>query len=262
MSGEPWLRLAAFCAIFATVALWELLAPRRTEPMLRHQRWPANLLLVVIDILLMRLLLPAGAVGVAMVAQQQQWGLLHLVDLPPMATIVLAIILLDAIVYWQHRLFHRMPLLWRLHRVHHADIHLDVTSGLRFHPLEIGLSMLIKMGAVILLGADPLAVILFEVILNGMALFNHGNIRLPERLDHILRWLWVTPDMHRIHHSTESGEFNRNFGFNLSCWDRLFASYRARPQAGQLGMAIGLPNWRDGRTASLIWMLRMPWLPL
>ncbi len=235
------------------------MAPRRAEPMLRSLRWRGNLLLVLIDTLLVRLLIPLGAAGIA---ARQQWGLLHQWNLPPLIAIVLAVVALDLVIYWQHRLFHRIPLLWRLHRVHHADIRLDVSSALRFHPLEILLSMGIKIAAVIAIGADPLAVVAFEAILNGMAMFNHGNLRLPQAIERPLRWLLVTPDMHRIHHSTIAEEFNRNFGFNLSCWDRLFASYRDQPREGQLRMAIGLPAWRDSRTASLGWMLRLPWQPL
>ncbi|MDQ6951056.1 MAG: sterol desaturase family protein [Mariprofundales bacterium] len=264
MNHDTLLRLGAFLFIFATIALWERIAPRRDEPMLRAKRWPTNLLLIVIDTVTLRLLLPTtGSIAVAVLAQQHHWGVLQQMQLPPVLAIAIAIIALDAVIYWQHRLFHRMPLLWRLHRVHHTDIRLDTTSALRFHPVEIFLSMLIKMVAIIVLGVDPLAVVLFEVTLNGMALFNHGNIRLPHAIDRALRWLWVTPDMHRIHHSVETEEFNRNFGFNLSCWDRIFGSYQAQPQAGQLGMTIGLPDWRNAdTTANLLWMLKLPWLPL
>jgi len=256
MTDESLLRLILFVGIFTAVAWWERLAPRRSEPMERTQRWRSNLLLVVIDSLLVRLLIPIGAAGFA---AQQQWGLLHQIEVPHLLAIALAVVVLDGIIYWQHRLFHYFPLLWRLHRVHHADIHLDVSSGLRFHPIEILLSMAIKVAAVVALGIDPLAVLIFEVLLNGMAMFNHGNIRLPQAVDHRLRMWVVTPDMHRIHHSTLLQEYNRNFGFNLSCWDRLFGSYCDQPQAGQLQMKIGLDEWRDGRTAELGWMLRLPW---
>jgi len=259
IANDASLRLICFVAIFVAVAVWERLASRRNEPMQRQQRWRANFLLVLIDSMVVRLLIPMGAAGFA---ASQQWGLLHQLDLPSLLAIGLAVVLLDGIIYWQHRLFHRIPLLWRLHRVHHADIHLDVSSALRFHPIEILLSMVIKVVAVVLLGIDPVAVLIFEVLLNGMAMFNHGNIRLPLALDGALRWLVVTPDMHRIHHSVFADEFNSNFGFNLSCWDRCFASYCDQPQAGQLQMEIGLPQWRDARTASLLWMLRLPWKPL
>jgi len=263
MGHEMLLRLGAFSAIFTAIALWEWLAPRRNEAMLRNRRWPANLLLIVIDSLTLRILLPTtGSVAMALWADQQHWGLLHLLSLPSPFATTLAIILLDAIIYWQHRLFHTTSLLWRLHRVHHTDTHLDVSSALRFHPIDILLSMLIKMAAILALGADPVAVVIFEITLNGMALFNHGNIRLPRAIDRLLRWLWVTPDMHRIHHSTLPQEFNRNFGFNLSCWDRLFGSYIDQPQAGQLGMKIGQNRWRDSRTANLLWMLKLPWQSL
>ncbi|MDX8413607.1 MAG: sterol desaturase family protein [Mariprofundales bacterium] len=256
MTEETLLRLTLFIAIFTTVALWERLVPRRNEPMNRPQRWRSNLLLVVIDSLLVRLLIPIGAAGFA---AQQQWGLLHHIALPHLLEIALAVVVLDGIIYWQHRLFHRTPLLWQLHRVHHADTHLDVSSALRFHPIEILLSMVIKITAVVALGIDPVAVLIFEVLLNGMAMFNHGNIHLPQAVDHWLRMWVVTPDMHRIHHSTLPQEFNRNFGFNLSCWDRMFGSYCNLPQAGQLQMQIGLAEWRDRRTAELGWMLWLPW---
>jgi len=256
VTHESLLRLGLFIGIFAIIALWERLAPRRSEAMQRQRRWRSNLLLVAINSLLVRLLIPVGAAGFA---AQQQWGLLHWLDLPALLSIALAVVLLDGIIYWQHRLFHRIPLLWRLHRVHHADTHLDVSSGLRFHPVEILLSMVIKIAAVVVLGVDPVAVLMFEVLLNGMAMFNHGNVRLPLPTDRWLRLLVVTPDMHRIHHSILSNEYNRNFGFNLSCWDRIFASYCDQPQAGQLQMVIGLPEWRDDRTAGLGWMLRLPW---
>ncbi len=250
------LRLGCFITIFLMVAGWETLAPRRGEAMLRRDRWRGNLLLVAVDTLLLRLLVPMGAAGVAAACD---WGVLRQVDLPRFVSVLLAVVLLDLVIYWQHRLFHRLPLLWRLHRVHHADIRLDVTSALRFHPLEILLSMAIKIAAVVLIGADALAVLLFEVLLNGMAMFNHGNIRLSQSLDRVLRLFVVTPDMHRIHHSVDADEYNRNFGFNLACWDRLFASYRDAPRQVQLRMTIGLPEWRGMETASLLWMLRLLW---
>ncbi|RMH50584.1 MAG: sterol desaturase family protein [Zetaproteobacteria bacterium] len=226
--------------------------------MVRRVRWPGNFALLALDVLLLRLLFPLGAAGFAAL---WPWGLLHMVPLPGWLAGLLAVVLLDLVIYWQHRLFHRLPLLWRLHRVHHTDPRLDVSSALRFHPLEILLSMAIKVAAIALIGAGATAVLCFEVLLNGMAMFNHGNIALPGRIERSLRRWLVTPDMHRIHHSVVAGEYNSNFGFNLSCWDRLFGSYRAAPRGGQRGMTIGLQQWRDPAACGRLgWMLRAPWM--
>jgi sterol desaturase/sphingolipid hydroxylase (fatty acid hydroxylase superfamily) len=255
---EPWIRLGAFASVFATMALWELMAPRRPQAVGRLRRWPGNLGVVVIDTLLVRLIFPTAAVGVALVAQVGGWGLLPALDAPSWLAIVIAVIVLDLAIYLQHVLFHAVPVLWRLHRMHHADLEIDVTTGARFHPIEILLSMAIKLGVVAALGAPAVAVLIFEVLLNATSMFNHGNVRLPQRFDRVLRWLVVTPDMHRVHHSILPRETNSNFGFNLPWWDRLFGTYRAQPQAGHGAMTIGIEQFRDPRELRLDRMLLQP----
>jgi sterol desaturase/sphingolipid hydroxylase (fatty acid hydroxylase superfamily) len=255
---EPWIRLGAFASVFATMALWELMAPRRPQAVGRLRRWPGNLGVVVIDTLLVRLIFPTAAVGVALVAQVGGWGLLPALDAPSWLAIIIAVIALDLAIYLQHVLFHAVPVLWRLHRMHHADLEIDVTTGARFHPIEILLSMAIKLGVVAALGAPAVAVLIFEVLLNATSMFNHGNVRLPQRLDRVVRWLVVTPDMHRVHHSILPRETNSNFGFNLAWWDRLFGTYRAQPQAGHAAMTIGIEQFRDPRELRLDRMLLQP----
>jgi len=250
---EAVIRLGFFLGIFAVVALWEVLAPRRALTVSRALRWGNNIGLVALNTVLLRLLFPAAAVGMAAFAAEQGWGLLNYYQLPFWLAVPLAVIVLDFVIWLQHVMVHAIPALWRLHRVHHADLDYDLTTGARFHPLEIILSMLIKFATIMVLGPPVVAVILFEVILNGMAMFNHGNVRLPARLDRVLRWLVVTPDMHRVHHSWEDDETNSNFGFNLSWWDRLFGTYRDQPRAGHEGMTIGIRGYRDTRQVS--------WLP-
>lgn len=231
--------------IFLLMALWEWHAARRPQAIVRRRRWPANLSIVALDALLVRLLFPAAAVGAALYASGQGWGLFNLVAMADWLAVLLAVLLLDVTIYFQHRLFHALPWLWRLHRMHHADLEYDVTTGLRFHPLEILLSMIIKITLVVLLGAPALAVLIFEVLLNATSLFNHGNVRLPLSLDRWLRLLLVTPDMHRVHHSIIRAETDSNFGFSVPWWDRLFATYRAQPAAGHLGMTIGIEAFRS-----------------
>jgi len=250
---EAAIRLGFFLGIFAAMALWELAAPRRTLTVPKSIRWVNNLGLVALNTLLLRLLFPAAAVGMAALATDQGWGLLHHFQVPFWPAVVISVVTMDFVIWLQHVMVHAIPLLWRLHRVHHADPDYDVTTGARFHPIEIILSMLIKFATILLLGPPVMGVILFEVILNGMAMFNHGNVRLPQRLDQVLRWLVVTPDMHRVHHSVEDDEANSNFGFNLSCWDRLFGTYRDQPRGGHQGMTIGIHHYRQPRQVS--------WLP-
>jgi len=254
---ESLIRLGAFFGVLFIMACWQALAPRRS---LRfgYRRWPANLGIVLVNVLLVRFVMPAGAVGIAVWAGSHHFGLMHWLDMPHAWAAVLAVILLDGIIYAQHVLFHAVPLLWRLHMVHHADQDIDVTTGLRFHPVEIILSMLIKMAVVALLGAPAPAVILFEVILNGMAMFNHANVRLPFGFDAVLRLALVTPDMHRVHHSVIRRETNSNYGFNLSIWDRIFGTYRAQPAQGHDGMTIGLAHYQSARPGGLGWMLVLP----
>jgi len=255
--NESIIRLSTFFGILVIMACWQSLAPRR---MLRfgYRRWPANLGIVLLDAIIVRLLMPAGAVGIAIWAEHAHFGLLHWLGVPYTGSVIASAILLDGIIYAQHVLFHAIPLLWRLHMVHHADQDIDVTTGLRFHPIEILLSMLIKMAVVALLGVPALAVILFEIILNGMAMFNHANVRLPLRFDAILRLVLVTPDMHRVHHSIIRRETNSNFGFNLSIWDRIFGTYQAQPRDGHDGMTIGLAQYQSEKSDGFKWMLALP----
>jgi len=258
---EGMIRLLPFFIIFVMMALLEWWFPRRLLNQNKAARWWGNLSLVVLNTIVARLLfvvLGTSTIAWAWWIHSQGWGLLPLLHLPDAVILVLSVLLLDLVIYWQHRLFHTIPWLWQLHRVHHADRNLDVSSGLRFHPVEIVLSLLIKLTVIALLGAPALAVIVFEVILNGMAMFNHANVRLPLLLDTRLRWLLMTPDAHRIHHSVLAKEYNSNYGFNISWWDRCFASYTAQPKEGQLGMTIGLPAYQDAPTEKLLWMLRLP----
>jgi sterol desaturase/sphingolipid hydroxylase (fatty acid hydroxylase superfamily) len=256
---EAAIRLGFFLGIFAAMALWEVLAPRRALSVSKALRWVNNLALVAFNTLLLRLLFPAAAVGMAVFAADQGWGLLNYYGIPAWLAIPIAVSAMDFVIWLQHVMVHAVPALWRLHRVHHADLDYDLTTGARFHPLEIILSMLIKFATITVLGPPVVAVILFEVILNGMAMFNHGNVSLPPVLDRMLRWLIVTPDMHRVHHSVEDDETNSNFGFNLSWWDRLFGTYRDQPRAGHEGMSIGIRGYRQPREVSrLPGMLALP----
>ncbi|MGB5472008.1 MAG: sterol desaturase family protein [Gammaproteobacteria bacterium] len=242
---ETTIRLAAFFGVFLAMAAWEVLAPRRSLTQPKGSRWLNNITLVVLNTLLLRLLFPTAAVGVAALCNERQWGLFNQVDIPDILAVVATVVILDGLIYLQHVMFHAVPALWRLHRVHHADLDFDVTTGARFHPIEIILSMLIKFAAIVLLGPPLLAVVIFEVVLNATSMFNHGNVRLPLWLDRYLRLFIVTPDMHRVHHSHLEHETNSNFGFSLSLWDRLLGTYRAQPEDGHTGMTIGIDTWRD-----------------
>ncbi len=255
---EHAIRFAAFGGVLGAMMLWELLAPRRRQAIGRLRRWPGNLGVVALDTLLVRLLFPMAAVGTALVVETRGWGLLHALATPAWLAVPAAVILLDLAIYLQHVLFHAVPVLWRLHRMHHADLEFDVTTGLRFHPIEILLSLGIKLGVIAALGAPAAAVLVFEVLLNATSMFNHGNVRLPAGLDRMLRWLVVTPDMHRVHHSVEPRETNSNFGFNLPWWDRLFGTYRPQPAAGHDGITIGIGQFRDPAELRLDRMLAQP----
>ena len=259
VNNEVSIRLGFFLGVFAIMALWEWRAPRRTLTVSRALRWAHNLGLVFFNSFILRLLFPAAAVGMAAFAREQGWGLLNYYDVPPVVAIVAAVIAMDFVIYLQHVMVHAVPVLWRLHRVHHADPDYDVTTGARFHPIEIILSMLIKFATILLLGPPVVAVIIFEVLLNAMAMFNHGNVGLPAGLDRLLRLFVVTPDMHRVHHSIEDDEANSNFGFNLSWWDRLFGTYREQPRAGQQGMTIGIRKYRDPK--QVVWISGLLMLP-
>jgi len=255
---EAALRLAAFVGVFAAVALWEWLAPRRRARFARARRWPHNLALLVLDALAVRVLAPGAAIAIALAGEAHGWGLLNAVALPAWAEVLIAVVLLDLAIYFQHVVFHAVPALWRLHRVHHADPDFDVTTGTRFHPLEILLSLGIKCAAVTAIGAPAVAVLLFEVLLNATAMFNHANARLPAGADRWLRWLVVTPDMHRVHHSALASETNSNFGFNVPWWDRLFGTYRAQPLAGHEAMTIGVDAFRSPEDLRLDRLLAQP----
>ncbi|TAM09027.1 MAG: sterol desaturase family protein [Nevskiaceae bacterium] len=258
LAHEPAIRLGFFLGSFTLMAAWEVLAPRRPVTFARRRRWPANLGIIVIDSVVARLLFPVAAVGMAAYATAHGWGLLSVLTLPGWATFVVAFVLLDLAIYLQHVMFHAVPLLWRLHRMHHTDLAFDVTTGTRFHPLEIVLSLGLKFAVIAALGAPPAAVLMFEVVLNATSMFNHGNVRLPAAADRVLRLLLVTPDMHRVHHSVRREETDSNFGFNLACWDRLFGTYRAQPRDGHDGMTIGLSTFRDPHELRLYSMLLQP----
>jgi sterol desaturase/sphingolipid hydroxylase (fatty acid hydroxylase superfamily) len=256
--NEAAIRLAAFIAVFATMALWEAAEPRRRSRYSRARRWPSNLAIVALNTALVRILLPAAAVSFALLGTKRGSGLLNHLPLPGWTAIVGSVVLLDLTIYLQHVMFHAVPALWRLHRMHHGDLDFDVTTGARFHPIEIVLSMLIKIGAVVALGAPAPGVIIFEVLLNATTMFNHGNVRLPGQFERYLRWFVVTPDMHRVHHSIAAGETNSNFGFNLPCWDRLLGTYRDQPAAGHEAMTIGIEQFREARELRLDRMLLQP----
>jgi len=259
LNHEPAIRLASFLGIFAVMAVWELLAPRRVLSQSKRQRWFNNLGLVVFNTALLRLVFPLAAVGMATTAELNGWGLFNRLASPDWLALSASVVILDAAIYLQHVMFHAVPLFWRLHRVHHADLDFDVTTGSRFHPVEILLSMLIKFAVIVLLGPPVVAVVVFEVLLNATAMFNHSNVRLPLALDALLRRLIVTPDMHRVHHSHLDHETNSNFGFNLSIWDRLFGTYRDQPEEGHDGMVIGIDTFRDAtHCITLRGMLGMP----
>jgi sterol desaturase/sphingolipid hydroxylase (fatty acid hydroxylase superfamily) len=255
---EPVIRLSFFLGVLAVIALWEVAVPRRGRSLGRWLRWPSNLGIVVLNTVLLRALFPLAAVGLAISASASDWGLFNQTELPIWIEVIFAVVLLDGAIYLQHVMFHAVPALWRLHRMHHADLDYDVTTGARFHPIEIILSMLIKLSVVAVLGASPVAVIIFEVLLNATAMFNHGNIRLPVAVDGLLRLVVVTPDMHRVHHSVIPAEANSNFGFNLPWWDRLLGTYRAQPEDGHEGMTIGINAFRESGDQRLDNMLLQP----
>src|SRR3954451_13222514 len=257
-NSELFIRIGAAVGIFLALALWEILCPRRALSIGRAGRWPSNLGVLVLDALLVRLLMPAAAVGMAVIAAQRGWGLLNITPWPSWLEAIVGFFALDLAIYGQHFAFHKVPLLWRLHRVHHADLDIDVSTGLRFHPIEIILSMLIKIGVVILIGVPALALVIFEVVLNATSMFNHSNAAMPLWLDRIVRMLVVTPDMHRVHHSVLRHETDSNFGFNLPWWDRLFGTYRPQPQAGHARMTIRLPIFRDPQELRLDRLITQP----
>jgi len=254
---EIAVRLGTAATLFAALALWEWRSPRRRLAAGRRGRWVGNIGILAVDIIVVRLVAPTAAVGAALLAARNGWGLLPWLNMPGWAAVVVSVVALDFVIWAQHYVFHHVPALWRLHRVHHADVDIDVTTGLRFHPLEILLSLAIKIAAVVALGAPALAVVAFEVLLNATSMFNHSNVALPAWLEPAARWLIVTPQMHEVHHSTERAETDSNFGFNLPWWDRLFGTYRAKPAAGD-DVVIGLPVFRDVSERRLLRLLTQP----
>ena len=268
MSWHDWIlghempvRIGAFFGIFAVIAVWEILSPRRELAVPKGLRWANNLGLIALNSIVLRLLFPAAAVGVAALAQRQGWGLLNYYELPFILSVVIAVIAMDFVIYLQHVMVHAIPILWRLHRVHHADLDFDVTTGARFHTIEIILSMLIKFATITMLGPPVVGVLIFEVLLNATAMFNHGNVYIPEKIDRVLRLFVVTPDMHRVHHSVHAPLTNSNFGFNLPWWDRLFGTYVAQPPEGHIEMEIGIEDIRDPKQVDrLPGMLMLPFV--
>jgi sterol desaturase/sphingolipid hydroxylase (fatty acid hydroxylase superfamily) len=259
LDHEPAIRLGLFALVFVLMALGETLAPRRRRSLTRLARWPHNVGIVVVNTLLVRILFPTAAVGLALYAEGRGFGLFNNLTLPALPVVVISVVLLDFAIYLQHVMFHAVPLLWRIHRMHHCDLDFDVTTGARFHPVEILLSMLIKFAVIAALGPPAVAVLVFEVLLNATAMFNHSNFAIAPTIDRVLRLLVVTPDMHRVHHSVEDDETNSNFGFNLPWWDRLCGTYRDQPRAGHEGMTIGIRGIRDPRVCDTLWgMLKIP----
>ena len=259
LGHEPWIRLGLFVGILAVMATWEVAAPRRRRDISRLLRWTNNLGIVVIDTIVVRLTFPVLAVGLALIAEERGWGLMNVIGAPMWLAFIISVLALDLAIYLQHVMFHAVPALWRLHRMHHADLEFDVSTGLRFHPVEILLSMGLKLGVVAALGPPAVAVLVFEVLLNATSMFNHSNIRIPAQVDRALRLIVVTPDMHRVHHSIHPSETNSNFGFNLPWWDRLLGTYRAQPREGHEAMTIGIEQFRTIRD---LWLDRMLIQPL
>jgi sterol desaturase/sphingolipid hydroxylase (fatty acid hydroxylase superfamily) len=258
LANESLVRIVFFLGVLVVMAAWEVAAPRRRCQIPRLLRWTNNLGIVVIDTIIVRLTFPIVAVGLALFTEERGWGLFNVLEVPALVAVVVSMLALDLVIYLQHVMFHAVPALWRLHRVHHADLEFDVTTGLRFHPVEILLSMGIKLAAVAALGPPAIAVLTFEILLNVTSMFNHGNVRIPLRIDRLLRWVVVTPDMHRVHHSIHPNETNSNFGFNLPWWDRLLGTYRAQPRAGHEAMIIGIKQFRTPRDLWLDRMLMQP----
>lgn len=260
MESGDLIRIGSYLSMLGMMATWELIAPRRPLTASKLCRWGGNLTIVILNTAIARLFFMGGVVATAMMAQERSWGLFNLVEGPVWLELAFAVLALDFIIYWQHQLFHAVPIFWRFHMMHHSDLDLDVTSGVRFHPVEIVISTVVKSAAVLALGVAPLAVVVFEIVLNATSLFNHSNVRMPVSVDRVLRWLVVTPDMHRIHHSTSPRETNSNYGFNLPWWDRLFGTYCTEPALGQTGMKIGLEHLGPPVCLNLFMMLRFPFV--
>ncbi len=258
LDNEPTIRLGFFLGVLAAMAVWELAAPRRQLVASRALRWLSNLAVVILGTGLLRLIFPVLAVGLASLAELRGWGLFNAFEVPSWLAFVASVVVLDLAIYLQHVIFHAVPILWRLHMMHHTDRDFDVTTGVRFHPFEAVLSMVIKLAVIAALGPPAVAVVVFEVVLSITSLFNHGNVRMAPGLDRALRLIVVTPEMHRVHHSLHPHETNSNFGFNLPWWDRLFGTYRAQPAEGHRDMTIGLSQFQDRGPENLWWMLVLP----
>jgi sterol desaturase/sphingolipid hydroxylase (fatty acid hydroxylase superfamily) len=260
LDHEIVIRLGFFLGILILMGLWEMVSPRRLLSTSKRARWFCNLGLLIIDTAVLRVVLPVAAVGVAIFVEDRSWGILNNIALPYWMAILFGVIGLDFVIYLQHAMFHAIPAFWRLHMMHHTDLDFDTTTGVRFHPIEILLSMVIKIAAVMVMGASATAVLIFEVLLNATSLFNHGNVRLPSHVDWVLRLFVVTPEMHRVHHSVVIRETNSNFGFNLPWWDRILGTYRDQPAAGHEGMTIGLSHFRDQNALTLPFLLILPFI--
>ncbi len=258
MELEVYWRLGVFFAILATIALWETIQPKRPWRLSRMTRWTNHILLSMVNTIVVRLIIPLTAAAYALTLESEGVGLLNLLELPSWIAVVFAVLILDLAIYTQHVWFHKLDFFWRFHRMHHTDLDFDVTTGVRFHPVEIVISMLIKFAVISLLGPPAIAVIAFEIVLNATSMFNHGNIRIPSSVDRYLRLFLVTPDMHRVHHSEIRTETDSNFGFNLPWWDRIFGTYRDQPQEGHLSMSIGLPIFRDDQEIRLDRLISQP----
>ncbi len=258
--SEPQIRFGVFIGLFIILAIIEFLAPRRELEHVKAKRWFTNWAIVIIDSFVLRLIFTGAAVGVAFWAQTNGYGLFNVIDVPQIISVTICFIILDFAIWFSHLASHKVPVLWTIHRMHHSDVDIDVSTAIRFHPIEIVLSMVWKMLIIIILGAPAISVLIFEIILNGAAMFNHSNIKLPLALDRIIRIFIVTPDMHRVHHSVVHKETDSNYGFNLAIWDRLFGTYIAQPEAGHDGMKIGLNEWQDERPTNLFWALKVPFI--
>ncbi|MBA3603961.1 MAG: sterol desaturase family protein [Parachlamydiaceae bacterium] len=255
------LRIAFFLGIFLLIALCEFFFPKRAKANVPQKtRWISNLSIVIIDNFFMRLILPLFAIEMAFLAENWKWGIFNRYEIPYALNLILTIIILDLIIYLQHVMFHVVPFFWRAHRMHHADLDFDVTTGIRFHPIEVIISMGIKIGVVALIGATPIGVLIFEILLNATSMFTHSNLNLPISVDRVLRSIIVTPDMHRVHHSIKEHETNRNFGFSFSIWDRLFGTYLNQPSEGHLKMTIGIKDFRHPKYLRLDWLLLIPFI--
>jgi sterol desaturase/sphingolipid hydroxylase (fatty acid hydroxylase superfamily) len=252
------LQLIAFVSVLVVMSLAEIIQPRRQLLVKKAERWRVNLAMVLLNTMLLRLVFPLAPVALAALIQANGWGALNLLKMTGTPELVISLLLLDLIIYFQHRMFHKLPVFWRIHRMHHTDIDLDVSSGIRFHPLEMTVSMLIKLAAVCLIGPTPLSVLVFEIMLNASSMFNHANLHIPEKVDRWLRLVLVTPDMHRVHHSVLPLETDSNYGFNLPWWDRLFGSYRSQPRDGHQQMQIGLKEFRNPEEMGLKELLLLP----